>query len=90
MAVHQAVKDSPLQIEVHRVPFFLEPDFPLDEGASESHMDRMFRKFGRGRSRAQFEQQVRLKTCVGNVLYNISFLFPVGPNKGASCVGGAR
>jgi predicted DsbA family dithiol-disulfide isomerase len=45
---------APLQIEVHRVPFFLEPDLPEAESETEAHMMRMFRKFGNGRTYDDF------------------------------------
>jgi predicted DsbA family dithiol-disulfide isomerase len=36
------------------VPFFLEPDMPSEESATEGHMVRMYRKFGRGRTYDDF------------------------------------
>jgi hypothetical protein len=47
-----------LRFEIHRVPFFLEPDMDQNEDVTERHMERMYRKFGisRGMSYQEFEE----------------------------------
>jgi len=37
---------EPMQFSVVRVPFFLEPSYPEDEGFQESHFERMHKKWG--------------------------------------------
>ena len=44
-----------LTFEIHRIPFFLEPD--MGESETEMHMERMYRKFGRGMSYEEFLPQ---------------------------------
>jgi len=50
------VTGRPLVFAVLRVPFFLEPEYTMDESWSESNRERLIRKWG---GKAQFEAQKR-------------------------------
>ena len=46
VAASPLVTDRPLSFTLIRVPFFLEPDYPLDEQFEETNRERPHRKWG--------------------------------------------
>ena len=53
--------DAPLNYRVHRVPFFLEPDYPEDEDFEETNEERLWRKWGGKEAFERQKQRHRLK-----------------------------
>ena len=52
---------QPLEFAVHRVPFFLEPDYPEDPAFEETNLERMHRKWGGKEAFEAQKQRHRLK-----------------------------